>query len=186
MPRLIVLRSAAILLATATVAAGQPSAVRNLQRPATTSARTTPRPTTARTLPGARTSGFTTIEGNALDSANGQLPNAIVRLRDARFGQIVGTELTDNSGLFAFRAVDPGSYIVEMMGNDWSVLAASEILNVNAGEVALAIVKLPLTTSTFAGVLGANSTPAAAALVTQAAASGVVAVIATDPVSPIE
>ena len=186
MPRLILLRSAAILLATATVAAGQQSARRTPQTPATTSARAMPRSSIARTLPGARTSGFTTIEGNALDSANGQLPNTIVRLRDARFGQIVGTELTDNSGMFTFRPVDPGSYIVEMMGNDSSVLAASEILSVNAGEVLLAIVKLPLQTSTFAGVLGANSAPTAAALVTQAAASGVVAVIATDPVSPIE
>src|SRR5579864_4855907 len=77
---------------------------------------------------GARSEAFsTTIQGNALTSTNGQLANTIVRLRDARFGRIIDSQLTDESGLFAFRTVDPGSYIVEIMGADQaSVLAASQ------------------------------------------------------------
>jgi|SRR5689334_17330244 Prealbumin-like fold domain len=126
----------------------------------------------------------TVIQGNALNSTNGQLPNAIVRLRDARFGRIVDTEVTDQSGLFTFHNVDPGTYIVEMMGNDSTVLAASQLLNVNGGEVVSAIVKLPFRVPPFAGAMGVNSTPTASLLAAQAAANGVIAVATTTPVSP--
>ena len=71
--------------------------------------------------------GLGTIQGNALDSTNRKMINAIVRLRDARFGQIVDTQLTDKSGIFTFQKLEPGSYIVEIMANDQSILAASEL-----------------------------------------------------------
>ena len=174
-------RAAAVLLATTSLAAGPQSAV---PPQTTTSARaaarsSAPRPLTARTI------GVTTIHGNALDATNGNLPNVVVRLRDARFGRIVDTELTDKSGLFEFRTLDPGSYIVELIGNRSTVLAASQILNVEAGEIVSAIVQLPLLTP-LAGAAGTSTVATAAAIVTEAAATGVVAVIATDPVSPIE
>lgn len=126
-----------------------------------------------------------TIQGNALNSTNGQLPNMAVRLRDARFGRIIDTQLTDQSGLFTFKALDPGSYIVEMMSADQSVLAASQVLNINAGEAASAVVKLPFRIPPFAGVLG-NTTPSTAAAVTaEAAASSVLAVTTVgDPTCP--
>src|SRR5437773_7778517 len=46
-----------------------------------------------------------TIQGNALNSTNGQLPNMTVRLRDARFGRILDSQVTDQSGLFTFKAL---------------------------------------------------------------------------------
>jgi hypothetical protein len=132
---------------------------------------------------GARSQAFTTtIQGNALTSTNGQLSQTIVRLRDARFGRIMDSVVTDKSGLFAFRAVDPGSYIVEIMSADQtSVMAASQILSVNAGDVVSAVVKLPFRLPPFAGILGGNAaataTPTtAAAVVTQAAANSVLIV----------
>jgi len=126
---------------------------------------------------------LTTIQGNALDSTNGPLTTTLVRLRDARLGRIVDSQLTDSSGLFTFKGVDPGSYIVEIMGNDQGILAASQMLNVSAGDVISAVVKLPFRISPFAGVFG-NST-ASAILVTAAAASaGVLSAAATQPVSP--
>ena len=140
-----------------------------------TSARTITRTATGRLLPGTRADVFTTIQGNALSSTNGQLADAPVRLRDARFGRIVDTQITDKSGLFAFRAVDPGSYIVEIMGTDQStVLAASQILSVDAGQAISAVVKLPLRLSPLAGLLG-DTVPSAAAVTTEAAASSVLA-----------
>ncbi len=48
------------------------------------------------------------IKGNALDSTDGQLANVVVRLRDARFGRIVETQYTDQSGMFAFKSIRPG------------------------------------------------------------------------------
>ena len=105
----------------------------------------------------AKQKALTTIQGNALNSTNGQLTNAVVRLRDARFGRIVDTQMTDKSGLFAFKAIDPGSYIVEIMSNDQSILAASQLLNVNAGEAVSAVVKLPFRIPPFAGILGSTT-----------------------------
>ena len=174
-------RAAAVLLATTSLTAGQQSVVRPQTTPVLRArARlTAPRPVTV------HTTSVTTIQGNALDATNGNLANVVVRLRDARFGRIVDTELTDKSGLFTFRTLDPGSYIVELIGNESTVLAASQILNVEAGEIVSAIVQLPLLTPML-GAAGGSTVATAAAIVTEAAATGVVAVIATDPVSPIE
>ena len=136
--------------------------------------------------PGARANALTTIQGNALDSANHALPSGVVRLRDARLGRIVGTQVTDRSGLFTFRSVEPGSYIVEIMAADEStVLAASQLINVNSGEVMSAVVKLPFRIPPFAGVLG-NTRASAAAIAVEAAAAGVLATsISGTPISPL-
>jgi hypothetical protein len=123
-------------------------------------------------LPGTNESAFTLIQGNALSSSNGQLANSLVRLRDARLGGIVDSQVTDRSGLFAFRAVDPGNYVVELVGNDQTVLAASQVLSVNAGDAVSAVVRLPFRIPPFAGLLG-HSAPQAATVSTVAAASGV-------------
>ena len=134
----------------------------------------------------AKEHALTTIQGNALNSANGHLNGVIVRLRDARFGRIVDTQTTDKSGLFAFKSIDPGTYIVEIMSNDSAILAASQLLNVNAGEAVSAVVKLPFRIPPFAGILGSTtSTTTAAAVTTEAAASGVAALVTTIPISPI-
>ncbi|HWF86118.1 MAG TPA: carboxypeptidase-like regulatory domain-containing protein [Vicinamibacterales bacterium] len=127
---------------------------------------------------------LSTIQGNALDSVNGPLPNNVVRLRDARAGRIVDTQTTDRSGLFAFRSIDPGSYIVELVGNAQAILSASQILNVDAGQAVSAVVKLPFHISPLAGVLG-HTVPSAAAVTSAAASSGVMAVtVAGEPISP--
>ena len=127
-----------------------------------------------RLLPGTRADVFSTIQGNALTSTNTSLPNAIVRLRDARVGYIVGTQTTDQSGLFEFRTVDPGSYIVEIVDpNQASVLAASQVLNAGAGEAISAVVKLPFQMPGLAGVIGTR--PGTLSTVTSQAASAGVA-----------
>ena len=133
----------------------------------------------------AKEHALTTIQGTALNSTNGQLNGVTVRLRDARFGRIVDTQLTDKSGLFAFKAIDPGSYIVEIMSNDQAILAASQLLNVDAGQAVSAVVKLPFRIPPFAGILGSSTTtPAAVAVAAEAAASSVAAFVQTTPVSP--
>jgi hypothetical protein len=134
----------------------------------------------------ARKDSLASIQGNALDSANRQLNNVMVRLRDARFGHIVDTQLTDKSGLFAFKSLEPGSYIVELMSNDQTILAASQLLSVNAGEVVSAVVKLPFRISPFSGLVGSTTMAAAAAVTAAAAASGIATVVKTNPISPAQ
>jgi len=140
----------------------------------TTAATKTSSSSAPRVLPGTRLNVFTTIQGNALTSTNGALADSTVRLRDVRFGRIVDTTITDKSGLFTFRSVDPGSYVVELMGNDEMILAASQILNVDAGAAVSAIVKLPFRIPPFGGLLG-HTAASAIAVSSAAAASGVLA-----------
>lgn len=125
-------------------------------------------------LPGTPESVFTLIQGNALSATNGQLASASVRLRDVRFGRIVDSQVTDRAGLFAFRVVDPGSYVVELVSTDQSVLAASQIVNVNAGERVSVVVQLPFRTPSFVERLE-QAVPQALAVLSAAAASGVLA-----------
>jgi len=133
-------------------------------------------------LPGTPETAFSTIRGNALDSTNGILPDSPVRLRDARLGRIISTQRTDTSGLFEFRAVDPGSYIVELLGATDKVLAASQLVNVNAGEVVSALVKLPFRLPPLGGLLG-HTTAQAIAITSAAAATGVLNAATTTDVS---
>jgi hypothetical protein len=126
-----------------------------------------------RILPGTPRAVFATIQGNALGSSNTSLPNAMVRLRDVQFGRSVDTQVTDRSGLFAFRGVDPGSYVVEILGQDQvSILAASQVLSVEAGQIASAVVKLPYTVTPFVRLFGASPTTATA-VAANAALAGV-------------
>jgi hypothetical protein len=175
-----------IAAALVVVAASQPSA----QKMAATSAApgvsigAAGQPAAPRLLPGTRSGVASTIRGEAFDSTGKHLARTPVRLRDARVGRIVGTQFTDASGAFEFTALDPGSYIVEIMGDDQTVLAASQLINVNAGEAATAVVKLAFRIPPFAGLLG-NSTASAIAVIAQALASGVlVTTVSGQPVTP--
>lgn len=163
-----------IVAATSLAGARQPSTAVRADPP--------PSPAPVARIAGARVAAFSTIMGNALDSTDGQLANVVVRLRDARFGRIVETQYTDKSGIFTFKGVDPGSYIVEILANDDTILAASQLLNVNAGETASTVVKLPFKVPPFAGM--AASTPSAYALVLEAVATGITALVPTAPISP--
>ena len=156
------------------------------QAPATTAGKAAARKAIQRgvtptILPGTPESAFTVIQGNALSSSNGPLANSIVRLRDARLGRIMDSQVTDRSGLFAFRPVDPGNYVVELVSNDQTVMAASQVLSVNAGDTVSAVVRLPFRIPPFAGVFGA-----AATVTSVAADAGVLAqsVASTPDISP--
>ena len=133
-------------------------------------------------LPGTRETAFSKIQGSALDSTSGILPDSPGRLRDARLGRIIRTQRTDRSGVFEFRNVDPGSYIVELLGPTDSVLAASQLINVNAGEAVSAVVKLPFRLPPLGGLFG-HTTAQAIAITSAAAATGVLNAATTTDVS---
>ena len=84
-------------------------------------------------LPGTRSALLSSIQGNAVTSQNGALVNTAVRLRDARMGRIVESVTTDKQGMFAFKGVDPGNYVVEIMSPaNNGVLASSQVMNVGS------------------------------------------------------
>jgi hypothetical protein len=129
-------------------------------------------------LPRAPVDAFATVQGSAVDAANHPLTNSPLRLRDARAGQIVGRQLTDREGLFLFRSVEPGSYIVELVDDDDRIMAASQLLHINAGDAVSAIVKLPMKAPLLGGLLG-HTVASAAAVSAAAAAAGVLALEVT-------
>ena len=145
--------------------------------PATTPARE------PRVLFGTPDGRFTTIQGNALDAVGAGLPQTVVRLRDGRTGHTGESMLTDDSGMFAFKGVDPGSYVVEVLGTDSEVLAASPMVSVNPGESISAIVQLPFRIPPSAGVLG-HSTRSAVVVASAAASARVLAATITQASSP--
>jgi hypothetical protein len=172
------------LFATATalfVAAGSWSVT--AQPPATAGTRPAAKSVAPR-VAGARSDGLTIIQGSALNAANDPMPGTLMRLRDARVGRVIETRLTDESGMFAFKVADPGSYIVELLGRDRTPLAASRILTVNTGDTVSVVVKMPSRVTPFASLLSGFIAPAAAMVMTQAVATGIVAVVPTAPVSP--
>jgi hypothetical protein len=115
------------------------------------------------------------IDGTALNSTSGALPNAHVRLRDARFGRVIDRQITDRHGMFAFRNLAPGDYVAELLSTDEAeTLVASELLLLNGGDTAAIVLKLPFRISPFAAILSTASRRAVAVTIA-AAGSGVLA-----------
>jgi len=133
-------------------------------------------------LPGTRSGVLSTIEGKAVNAVNNPLAETPVRLRDARFGRIVDSAVTDKQGAFIFRGVDPGTYVVEVMdaGNN-TVVAASPLLNISSGEALSTLVKVPFKVPTVAGLLGTS--PSTGAALTTAAQAVIAAASASNTVA---
>ena len=106
---------------------------------------------------------FSTIRGTATDTADLPLPNAMVRLRDARLGRILDARTTDKTGAFSFSKIDPGSYVVELVGRANAVVAVTPIVSLNAGDTAIVTVRLPAGPSFLAALFGQPRVLSAAA-----------------------
>jgi hypothetical protein len=87
------------------------------------------------------------------------------------------------SGLFTFRSVDPGSYIIELVDDNDRVLPASDLLNIDAGQSMTAVVKLPYRAGVLEGLFG-PSVASALTVISAGAAAGVLTVTATTSRSP--
>jgi hypothetical protein len=157
-------RLVAVVVALATVAGGVPVAAgQQASAPA---------------VQGAPAGLSAAIQGTAVNWTNAALASASVRLRDARLGRAVQNAVTDRFGAFEFRGLEPGSYVVELMGSGSDVLAATPIIYLNSGQSVAALVKLPFKNPPLAGALG-KSLPAALAITSAAVAAGVLATSVT-------
>jgi hypothetical protein len=96
---------------------------------------------------------LSTIAAKAEDAAGVSLPNAPVRARDARYGRIVATLVTNRAGNAVFEGLDPGLYVVEIITSTRQVLGASRLTAVNAGETEEVVVKLPAAPSLLGTLL---------------------------------
>jgi hypothetical protein len=147
-------RSSILALTTVVMLAGTAFPVAAQQQAASVAVR-------AATRAAIRASALATINGHAVNSVNGVLGNTLVRLRDVKFGRSIGSQLTDHLGAYSFKGLDPGNYIVEIVGTDQSSLAATNLISANAGETLSSVVKLPFKPMMLASMVG-GQTPRAA------------------------
>jgi hypothetical protein len=163
---------AGLVAVVAAAAAAQGTFVRPAQRPAApVSGPVVPIPTSNAVMGGVR------------DPGDKPVANAQLQLRNLRGGTIDRATTADAEGAFAFRAIEPGTYVVEMIAAGGVVVAVSEATTVGTGEVVQTLVRLTARTRTFGWWMGSTADSAVA----QAASSGVLAVdpgVAASPERP--
>ena len=94
------------------------------------------------------------INGVAVDGSRMPLKHTSVRLRNLQSKQIEQTTTTNQLGEFSFAARPGIPYVVEVVDRAGRVLAVSDILLANMGEVAGALVSLPVQPPTLVGLFG--------------------------------
>ena len=117
------------------------------------------------------------ISGRVLSAFSHPVPDAPVRLRDPRDGRVLDTQTTNKLGEFAFRPVDGGTYVIEVISENHNVLATSPLLGVDPGATLSVIIRLPGDKPLLA--FFGHKTAAAVLVASAAAAAGVLVKAAT-------
>jgi hypothetical protein len=94
------------------------------------------------------------LVGMARTSVNVPIPHAKLLLRNIRTGQVQARTAADEQGQFTFLDLDGNTYIVELLGADGAVMAASEVVALTRGEVRLTQVRAAASASTVAASFG--------------------------------
>ena len=97
--------------------------------------------------------------GLARTSLNIPIPYARVLLRNIGTGQIDARATATENGRFSFLDLDPSVYVVELLGADDSIVAASQMIAINRGEVRETEVRAAARAAIVAATLGSNLTP---------------------------
>jgi len=97
---------------------------------------------------GARTVGVvsgvrsSTVVGTAWEADNTPIKGAKVRLRDVVTGKIESVGTGNDAGQFQFDAIDPGSYVVELLSDAGKVRAVGHMFTIGPGETVATFVRL--------------------------------------------
>jgi hypothetical protein len=96
---------------------------------------------------GIRTGGsaggrMATLNGRAATALNQPVPFARVVLRSIVTGQVQAQATADSNGRFTFGDVLTSGYVVEMIGIDGSVIAASQMVGTSGGGTQQAVVRV--------------------------------------------
>lgn len=121
------------------------------------------------------------INGVAIDSDQTPLPHATIRLRNLEVNEIEQVITANELGEFSFVARPDVPYVVEIADHTGRIVAVGDVVTVNAGEVAGALVTLPSRIPALANVFGDT----ASSVVSAATGTGLTVVDPTLPkVSP--
>jgi len=144
----------------------------------------------------ANVAGDTRIIGTVVDIGQTPVAGVTVRLRNLLTGQVAEETQSSETGEYAFQVENPGTYVVEMVMLDGSILALSNAGSLARYETLQTVVMLPgrwnrainnivvpQNPGTFLG-MSAQATMAASTVV-MAMSQNVRPVDAGEPVSPI-
>jgi hypothetical protein len=109
------------------------------------------------------------LVGLAQNSLNAAIPHARVVLRDIRTGEALQQATADELGQFSFVDLAESEYVVELLGPDGSVVAASEVVKTSKGRLLRTIVRVAAAATAVVAVLStlSPSLPYAGALATR-------------------
>jgi len=82
------------------------------------------------------------LVGLAQNSLNASIPRARVVLRDIRTGEALQQTTADELGQFWFVDLPSSEYVVELVGPDGSVVAASEVVKTSKGHLLRTVVRV--------------------------------------------
>ena len=99
------------------------------------------------------------VIGLARNSLNMPIPYARLALRNIGTGQIEARATANQNGRFSFLDLDPSVYVVELLGADNSIVAASQLIAINRGEVRQTEVRTAASAAIVAATFGSNLTP---------------------------
>ena len=110
------------------------------------------------------------LVGFARTSLNTPIPYAKVLLRNIRTGQVQARTTANDQGRFSFLDLDTSLYIVELLGADGSVVAASQMVTLARGDLRQTEVRAAATATLLTASFG-NSLTATMPQVTAVALS---------------
>ena len=93
------------------------------------------------------------LVGLAQNSLNASIPRARVVLRDIRTGEALQQATADELGQFWFVDLPGSEYVVELLGPDGSVVAASEVVKTSKGRLWRTVVRVAAATAAVVAVL---------------------------------
>jgi hypothetical protein len=98
------------------------------------------------------------LVGLAQNSLNASIPHARVVLRDIRTGEALQAT-ADELGQFSFIDLAESEYVVELLGPDGSVVAASEVVKTSKGRLLRTVVRVAAAATAVLAVLGDHLWP---------------------------
>jgi len=93
------------------------------------------------------------LVGLAQNSLNASIPHARVVLRDIRTGEALQQTTADELGQFWFVDLAASEYVVELIGSDGAVVAASEVVKTSKGGLLRTVVRAAAATAAVVAVL---------------------------------
>jgi hypothetical protein len=111
--------------------------------------------------------------GLARNSLNAPIPYARVLLRNISTGEVQGRATADELGRFSFVDLEPDTYVVELLGPDGAVVAASSMVKMSKGRLGQTVVRVAAAAVAVVALLGSAITPALQNVTTMASGNDV-------------